>query len=171
MASADTAIHELLRIRLLVAALGERLPKPWWRSQFLSPTGQRFMERIFPRRSSAAALESATVAACRDHDANIGARSYHLFRLPPYLENRLAEVVAAGGLDGNRLPETIPEMVDLLAELGALSKLPAGNGPKLLGSVDGILKASVLSNIAGLYARAAREQSRIYPYLEANKNE
>lgn len=171
MTSPNAAIHELLRLRLLVAALGERLPKPWWRSQFLSPTGLRYMERIFPRRYVAAALESTAVAAGRDHDANVGARSYHLFRLPPHLEDRLAEAVAEGALDSDKLPEAVPELLAQVAKLGSEAELPTGTGPKSLGSVDGILKPSVLAKMAGLYARAAQDESRIYPYLEANQNE
>lgn len=171
MASADAALRELLHLRIAVATLGERLPKPWWRSQFLSPTGLRYMERIFPRRYVAAALESATVAAGRDHDANVGARSYHLFRLPPHLEDRLAEAVAEGALDDDKFPEAVPELLVHVANLGAEAELPSGTGPKLLGSVDGILKPAVLAKMAGLYARAAQDESRIYPYLEANQNE
>ena len=169
MANTNATIHELLKLRLLVAALGERLPQPWWRSQFLSPTGLRYMERIFPRRFAAAALESATVAACREHDANVGARSYHLFRFCPHLEDRLAKAVAEGALDSDILPETAPGLLALITQLGSDTDLPSGTGPKSLGSVDDILKPSTLAKIAGLYARAAQDKSRIYPYLEADK--
>ena len=140
MASTDTAVHDLLRLRLTVAALGELLPKPWWRSQFLSPTGLHYMERLFPRRFVAAALESATVAACRDHDANVGIRSYHLFRLPPHVEDRLSEATAGAQLEAMPVPGTIPEIIDRLTELGREAELPAGSGPKSLGSIDSILK-------------------------------
>ncbi len=87
------------------------------------------MERIFPRRYVAAALESTTVAAGRDHDANVGARSYHLFRLPPHLEDRLAEVIAEGALDSDKLPEAVPELIAHVAKLGSEAELPSGAGP------------------------------------------
>ena len=171
MASTNTGIAELLRLRLIVAALGERLPKPWWRCQFLSVTGLRFMERVFPRRFTAAALESATVAARRDHDANIGARSYHLFRLPPHLEDQLIEALADDGLNADDLPDSAEGIMDRLTQLGSEAGLPSGSGPKSLGGVNQVLKPAVLGSIAGLYARAAQEETRIYPYFEASSDE
>jgi hypothetical protein len=165
MAIADTAVHDLLRLRLTVAALGELLPRPWWRSQFLSPTGLRYMERVFPRRFLAAALASTTVAACRDHDVSVGIRSYHLFRLPPRFEDRLSELAAEG--EAMQAPGTVSEIVDGLTQLGSEVDLPSGPGPKSLGSVEDILKSKVLCSIAGLYARAAREETRTYPYFDA----
>ena len=167
MASTNTAVQELLRLRLIVAALGERLPKPWWRCQFLSPTGLRYMERVFPRQFTAAALESATVAARRDHDANVGARSYHLFRLPPHLEDQLAETLAEGGLNAGDLRDSTEGIMAWLSQLGSEASLPSGAGPKLLGNVDAVLKPAVRTTIAGLYVKAAREETRIYPYFEA----
>ena len=170
MASTD-AIHELMRLRLLVAALGERLPQPWWRSQFLTPTGLRYMERVFPRRSVPVALESATVAARRDHDTNVGARSYHLFRLPPHLEDQLAETIADGGINADDLPDSTEGLAERLTQLSSAASLPSGSGPKLLGTVTQVLKPAVLGSIAGLYARAAQEETRIYPYFEASSDE
>jgi hypothetical protein len=119
----------------------------------------------------AAALESATVAACRDHDANVGIRSYHLFRLPPHIEDRLSEVTSEGAFEAMQAPGTIPEIVERLTELGIEAELPAGSGPKLLCSVDSILKPRTLCSIAGLYARAVREESRIYPYFDTKSDD
>ena len=44
------------------------------------------------------------MAARRDHDTNVGARSYHLFRLPPHLEDQLAETIADGGITACESP-------------------------------------------------------------------
>jgi len=165
------ATHELLRLRLLVAALGERLSKPWWRTQFLTPTGQRYMERVFPRRSLPAGMESATIAARRDHDANVGTRSYHLFRLPPHLEDQLAETVAEHGLDSVELGDGLNEVLENVIQLGSGASLPSGSGPKSLGSVKEVLKPAPLASLAALYAKAAQEGTRIYPYFEAGSDE
>ena len=67
----------------------------------LSSTGLRYVQRLFPRMYLAAALESATVAARRDHDANIGRRSFHLFRLSAHMERQLADLIRTEGALGN----------------------------------------------------------------------
>jgi len=85
----DPSFSELLRTRLLVAALGESLASPWWRTHFLQSTGLSRLERIVPRTFRLAALEGATAAARRDHDALVAPHSYHLFRLPSAVEHRL----------------------------------------------------------------------------------
>ena len=102
-----TLIDQLLRTRLLVAALGERVQEPWWRTQFLTTTGLRVGQRIFPRRFGAAALSTATAAACRDHDVHTGRRSFHLFRLPGQIENQL--VKAANQLVNWEIPDQLHE--------------------------------------------------------------
>ena len=106
-----------------------------------------------------------------NHDANVGIRSYHLFRLPPHFEDRLSEVTFEGALEAMQIPGTTPEIVDWLAQLGDEADLPVGSGPKLLGSVDGVLKPKILCSIAGLYARAARDEARIYPYFDVKSDD
>lgn len=161
-----TAIQQLLRIRLVVAALGERLPKPWWRSQFLTSTGLRYMARIFPRRPLAAALESVTVAARREHDANVGAQSYHLFRLPSQLEDQLAETIRDSGLDASDLPDSTEGLTGALAQFGSGISLSSGSGPKSLGCIKEVLNPTTLGRIAKLYATAVQQETRIYPYFD-----
>ena len=49
-----------------------------------------FLETVFPCTARAAALRSTTEAACIVHDKALGrVGNYHLFRLPPDLEDRL----------------------------------------------------------------------------------
>src|SRR5215471_6648991 len=111
-------IHALYHLRLYVAALGERLSPPWWRTEFLSPTGLRIVQRLFPRIYLAAALESATVAARRDHDANIGRRSFHLFRLSAYMERQLAELIRTeGAFADSTVPDTSAQLLEMVEAL------------------------------------------------------
>lgn len=163
---AHNMIEDLLRIRLLVAALGERLPPPWWRSQFLTPTGLRYVERIFPRRPLAAALASATLAARREHDANLSIQTYHLFRLPPHLEGQFAESVRDGALDVKDLPDSVEMLSEALERFDLGANCPTGSGPKSLGQINKLLNPDTLGWIASMYATAVREQTRAYPYFE-----
>ena len=58
-----TDIHSLLRLRILVLALGETPECGWWKSKFLSTTGLSFLGRLYPRSDFAAAVRSAARAA------------------------------------------------------------------------------------------------------------
>ena len=165
------AVHQLQRIRLLVAALGERLPQPWWRSQFLTPTGVRYVERIFPRLPLAAALASVTLAARREHDANLAIQTYHLFRLPPHLEDLLSESVRDGALDANDLPDTVEALTKELEQIHVGDSPSTATGPKSLGKINELLSPDTLGRMASMYAAAAREQTRVYPYFETDGDE
>src|SRR5436853_2336096 len=130
-------IHAICHLRLHVAALGERLSPPWWRTEFLSSTGLRYVQRLFPRMYLAAALESATVAARRDHDANIGRRSFHLFRLPAHMECQLADLRRTQGAFANStVPDTSAQLIEILEALALPEATLAGTGPRLMGSIN-----------------------------------
>jgi len=158
----------ILRLRLLVAALGERLPTPWWRSQFLSPAGANFIERVFPRTAQAAALESITLAASRDHDAHLAPHAFHLFRLPIYLEDQLSLHLREHGFALlGAVPLSSDDAIARLTELGRPETQPRAEGPRNLGPVSRFGDPKVQSGVASLYAQAARAGSRVFPYFEA----
>lgn len=165
------AVYQLLRMRLLVAALGERLPQPWWRSQFLTPTGLRYVERIFPRLPLAAALASVTLAARREHDANLGIQTYHLFGLLPHLEGQLAESVRDEALGANDLPDRVEALTKELEQIHVGDSPSTVTGPKSLGKINEMLNPDTLGRMASMYAAAAREQIRVYPYFETDGDE
>src|SRR5881628_1017915 len=88
-------VREILLLRLIVAALGERSTPPWWKTQFLTDVGMRAMSRIFPRTALMAALNSVSIVAQEDHDKRIGVGGrYHLFRLPTLLEHAIASALS-----------------------------------------------------------------------------
>jgi hypothetical protein len=155
--------------RLLVAALGERLVDPWWRSSFLLPTGMRYGQRIFPRSFLKAALTSATVAACRDHDASIGRRSFHLFRFPQYIERQL--VGLEGELENSQVPDNLDTLLSELAAIQADIHVSGASGPKSLGQIDAVKKATTPAMLASLYLAAVHTGKRVYPYFEAEGDE
>ena len=92
MTSAEASEHKsllerIIRLRVVVLALGESAQPPWWRTGFLNETGLRFLERLYPRSAFRAAVHAAGKAACEIHDQAIGRRGvFHLFRLPEALE-------------------------------------------------------------------------------------
>jgi hypothetical protein len=168
MSTSQSYIQAICRLRLQVAALGERLSPPWWRTEFLSPTGLRIVQRLFPRTYLATALESATVAARRDHDAHVGRRSFHLFRLPAHIERQLANLIRTDrAFADSAIPDTSAQLIEVL-EAVALHGVPlGGTGPRLLGASNDISKPITIDKLASLYAYAARQGERIYPYFAA----
>jgi hypothetical protein len=74
---------KVLRLRVLVLALGEAAAPPWWRTEYISGAGLRILERIYPRTAFAEALHVSGAVARTIHDVSTGCGSiYHLFRLP-----------------------------------------------------------------------------------------
>ena len=165
----NSIIDGLLRARLLVAALGERVSEPWWKSQFLTPTGMNIGQRIFPRSTGKAALSSATVAARKEHDDKTGLRSFHLFRFPSSIEHQLVEV--ANEQTDWSLPTDSAEIVRMLQEMSEGSGIKFSKGPKSLGTITEINRASTPRDIASLYAASIAKNQRVYPYFEAVDDE
>lgn len=91
-AKTSLVLQQLILLRLTVGYLGQGKQAGWWDCNFLDATGIRFLETTFPRTARAAALRSTTEAACSVHDKALGRiGSYHLFRLPPALEDLLEQ--------------------------------------------------------------------------------
>ena len=135
MSTSQSHIQAICRLRLQVAALGERLSPPWWRTEFLSPTGLRIVQRLFPRTYLATALESVTVAARRDHDAHVGRRSFHLFRLPAHIEQQLANLIRTeGAFADSTIPDTPAQLLEVLEAVALQGASRGGTGPRLLGT-------------------------------------
>src|SRR6266566_8935669 len=85
-------IRQLVFLRTIVAALGERTTPPRWRTQFLTDFGLRALARVFPRTPVHAALDSVFVAARLEHDQRIGLGwRCHLFRLPESAERAVSD--------------------------------------------------------------------------------
>ena len=83
-------ISRLIEIRILVLTLGESHHSGWWKSQFMSPTGLSFLERLYPRSIFSAAVRSASRGAKFVHDTKVGkGEVFHLFRLSPEIERKL----------------------------------------------------------------------------------
>jgi hypothetical protein len=164
--SKSSQIRQFLLLRLAVGYLGQKKLSGWWDCDFLDATGLRFLETTFPRTSRLAALRSTTEAACIIHDRALGrVGNYHLFRLPPELEDRLeqeAEKEDWVNLGGNiETRQSAMEVLERLAE--AFLKAPAG--PVQVGVERKILTAVAVRELAAHYHSAFQDGIRCFPYF------
>lgn len=160
-------IDALLHLRILVSALGESHHSGWWKSQFLSPTGLSFLDRVTPRSRFAAAVRSASRSALIIHDESIGkGHVFHLFRLPGEQEFELEEQLASRAAEFEYIYSPLLSSRDGL--LQALSTLAAGKsaeeaqGPVLIHIDD----KEFIPTLASIYLHAFRTSGQVFPYFE-----
>lgn len=170
-ADSAAAVHKLALLRALVAALGERISPPWWRSQFLTEVGLRAMGRLFPRTVVSASLNSVTIAARADHDRRIGVGGrFHLFRFPPALE---AMIVLAEKSDSfyaevsKLLNDPVQGLSESLASLANGRRIEPTEGPIRLGTPRHVFDASRIEELAAHYRASVETSHRAYPYFAA----
>jgi hypothetical protein len=164
----------LARLRVLVSVLGGAAHAKWWRTEFLTAAGLRFLDRLYPRTSCAAAIRATAVAARELRDLSIGRGGvYHLFRLPEPLEGQLQTLTGRGFFDQVllNLGPFLETREALLAQFDDLAvDLPeAEPGPQRIGSIQDLRRGSLLGRWAGAYLHAFRQEYRVFPYVEAEK--
>lgn len=160
-------LQSVLRLRWVVAYLGEKDQRGWWDTSFLNENGRYYLAINYPRTAKSAALHSATVAARRLHDERIGrGRVHHLFRMPLEWEEDLqAEVRKAD----DWLPSVDSE-ADALAVLGDLAA-PRTNGEEYaaVGPVQlrdsAALDEPLVQAMAAYYLSAFESKNQTFPYL------
>ena len=161
----STHLPTIASVRLLVGALGEHLE--WWQTQFTSEASRRSLELLFPQTATRAALESVTEAARRKHDDRLGGgpKTFHLFRLPVHLEDRLAGWLASSD---SVLPWAPVTREDAMAQLQrvARSSEVGGEGQIRMGKPARLNHETAFAEMAGVYLRAARDGVRAVPYFE-----
>jgi len=167
--------ESLARLRILVAVLGEAAHAKWWRTEFLTAAGLRFLDRLYPRTSYAAALRATSVAARDLHDSSIGRGGvYHLFRLPGAYEAQLDALARRGFIDQvlQELNSSLDVRDSLVTQIESLASgdLPETEpGPQRIGSVRDLQRGALLGKWVGAYLHAFRKEYRIFPYVEAEK--
>lgn len=158
---------QLLALRIVVLALGEQTTPKWWPSQFMSPVGLSFLRRVYPRTAFAAAVRSASRAACALQDGSIGKGAVsHLFRLPPSLEHDIesALVHQAPQLEATYAP-LLADRNALMLRLAALAgdqTAPASIGPVHIQTAAKDLGAT----LAAYYLAAFSQGAQVFPYIE-----
>ena len=163
-------IDQFALLRLSVGFLGQRKHAGWWDCDFLDTVGLRFLETTFPRTARGAALRSTTEAACSVHDHALGrVGNYHLFRLPPALEDHLEQALERmDWINSGSQIDSREVAMDLLKQVAdALVKAPAG--PVQIGVEQRILTSTSVRELAAHYLSAFQEGIRCFPYFAPEK--
>lgn len=166
----NQSIDQIALLRLAVGYLGQQKQSGWWDCNFLDVTGIRFLEATFPRTAWAAALRSTTEAACIVHDQALGRMgSFHLFRLPPALEDQLEHAIDCIDWTSSRKQiESSDIAMGLLQQIGdAVIKAPAG--PVQVGVANKILTNASIRELAAHYYSAFQDGIRCFPYFAPEK--
>lgn len=165
-------IDQLVELRLVVAFLGEKKQGAWWDCAFLNATGFRFLAEAFPRTAHAAAFRSTTEAARVVHDSAIGKLgTFHLFRLPSELEDRMEAAVDT--FDFSQPTAVLSTMEAGLAHLETLieSPLKAPHGPVQIGIQKKILTDAAFAELAAHYHSALVGKFQCFPYFTASNDD
>jgi len=170
----EQKFESLARLQILVAVLGEAVHARWWRTEFLTVTGLRFLAHLYPRTSYVAAIRATSLAARDVHDSNIGrGEVYHLFHLPEHLETQLHALAGRGFFDQvlQNLKSSLETREALLAQFESIAaELPETEpGPQRIGSVRDLRRGALLGRWTGAYLHAFRKEYRVFPYVEAER--
>ena len=164
-------INQFATLRMVVGYLGQRKQSGWWNCDFLDATGIRFLESTFPRTAWAAGIRSTTEAACIVHDTALGrVGNYHLFRLPPDLEDRVEQ--ALENVDWSEWAKSVESRDTAMNALKGLATTPvkAPEGPVQIGVERRMLTATSICELAAHYESAFRDGIRCFPYFAPEKN-
>lgn len=156
----------LLRIRLLVLALGQKDAADWWSCSFLSSAGGRFLATPFPRSAFWAALHASSLAAAKHHDERIGTGgTVHLFRLGQEIEIQLRDKVLRDGWRPEFEPSAAREILHgHLREIAELPDKTPTAGPVRVSDRNRFVGSKMLTQVAGLYMAAFEKGIQVLPY-------
>lgn len=158
--------ERILKIRLLVLALGQKDFCDWWSCSFLTPAGERFLGSPFPRSAFWAAFHASSVAAGRHHDERIGTGgTVHLFRLGQEVEIQLRnKVLRDGWQPGFELNTSRDTMLNALRENAKIPEQTPSAGPLRVSDRQRFTGPKMLEQVAGVYAVAFETGTQILPY-------
>jgi hypothetical protein len=164
-------LSRLVCLQIIVLTLGQPKHLGWWKSEFLSPTGLRILQRIYPRDFFWAAVRSSAAAAKEIHDSAIGVRdAFHLFRLPGHMGTTLHIVSALNEFKiEDEVTSILEDRSQLLVQLETLaesSHLATHVGPVRLGTEKDLGKPEIVSQLADYYHSAFQHNTKVFPYFE-----
>jgi len=158
--------HRILRLRVAVSFLGEKNQGAWWRTSFLSATGFKFIERLFPKTSRAAAVESAVEAAKRVHDAAIGkGQVIHLFRFAPELEETLHDIAVSMSPGEIEAICATTDAARRELDSAAPGSIESSVGPKQIGKLDAAIQPASIDKLAAFYLSGFDAGTPVFPYF------
>lgn len=161
-------VKNLVLLRYVVGYLGEKNQYGWWASNFLNSTTKRMFEFTFPRTAHLAQYEAVSAAAAKIHDETIGVgKSFHIFRLPEFLEKLLVSEVqlAEGSSVFEDSIESKESAMEALCDLAESTNLD-GEGPINLGQMDDSQMEQFITQIASAYFQAFNGNKRAFPYFK-----
>jgi hypothetical protein len=163
-------IDKLISLRYLVGFLGEKSQYRWWASNFLNASTKKMLEFTFPRTANLAQYEAVSAAAAKVHDESIGVgKSYHLFRLPEFLEKALLSEIQTE----KESAIFTAALTSKDSALEALSNLTGsaslnGEGPINIGQVNNNQMEQSIAQIASAYLQAFNENKKAFPYFQGD---
>lgn len=159
-------LEKLLKLRLIVAALGER--QRWWTSTCCDPTRFIAFRTLFPKTWRLAAFCAVSEAAKRVHQDALTNRSQHLFRFQTEIEQDLRRCLTRK--EGQKIFDETLATKDEQKLLAALQELAAKGVHARAGAVkmgqaqpDNVYEN--IPKIAGLYLAAFRNNVTTFPYF------
>jgi hypothetical protein len=163
-------INNLVLLRLVVGYLGEKDQFNWWPSTFLNKTTQKMLEYTFPRTASLAQYEGVSASAAKIHDERIGVgETFHLFRLPEYLEKSLVNhyQTKTDDIDFTAVIHSKDEALETLTTLAGAASL-ADEGPVNVGAINDSDWSLSINKIASSYLTAFTRGKQSFPYFGMN---
>ena len=165
-----------IRFRALILALGESAQPVWWKTEFMSETGLRFLERLYPRTPFRAAVHAAGTAACHVHDRAVGRVGvYHLFRLPEFLEAEIYAIPSSANEEFfSRFRECLgrqDNLLEMISKLCIVEKPTSIDaGPKRIGTESDATTFEALGGAAAIYYEAFKKGKPTFPYFASEQN-
>jgi hypothetical protein len=157
-------IKSIVSLRVYVSFLGEKEQFNWWPSSFLSQSGETFITPVFPKTSTLARVNGASLAAQILHDEYIGIGDvFHLFRLPENIEHDISQFL----VKDVSILEFIKSKDIAQNELQELSagEITQGIGPLLLE--DDITHQAMTGRMASAYMQGFSAGEQVYPYYRS----
>jgi hypothetical protein len=154
--------QQITILRTCVAFLGEKEQRNWWRSSFLSRSGEAFIAPIFPKTNLLARINGASAAAQLVHDEHIGIGDvFHLFRLPENFEQDINQLLKGDTSFGDYFSSE--EVAFTKIKILAGSEQLHGVGPSLLN--QGQMDQIVVKQMAAVYLSGFNKGQAVYPYF------
>ncbi|WP_058119142.1 BrxE family protein [Photobacterium kishitanii] len=161
-------VNKLALLRYVVGYLGEKNQYSWWLSNFLNPSTKKMLEFTFPRTAALAQYEAVSAAAAKIHDEAIGVgKSFHLFRLPEFIEKALVSVIQDTS-NSSSLESSIESKelaLNTLSDLAGSASLN-GEGPINIGQIDDTQMEQFIAQIASAYVQAFNDSKKAFPYFK-----
>jgi len=158
-------------MRLIVGYLGEKDQFNWWSSSFLNETTKKMLEYTFPRTAFLAQYEGLSASAAKIHDERIGVgATFHLFRLPEFLEKSLVNHLQTNFEEGDfkasiKSKENALEVLTTLAGGASL----VDEGPVNIGGINVSDWKLSINKIASSYLTAFTREKKSFPYFRDEK--